>query len=73
MSTDGSAEWIRELVPRDGRVSHVRFARRAGLAAALDAGYRGIFTYLRNVYFIGRKRGRWGSESSRPAQRGRLS
>jgi len=40
MSTDGSAEWIRELAQRDGRVRHVRFARHAGLTAALDAGYR---------------------------------
>jgi len=40
MSTDGSAEWIRELAQRDGRVRHVRFVRHAGLTAALDAGYR---------------------------------
>ena len=39
-STDGSTEWLRELARRDARVRHVRFARNAGLTAALDAGYR---------------------------------
>jgi glycosyltransferase involved in cell wall biosynthesis len=39
-STDGSTEWLRELARRDARVRHVRFARHAGLTAALDAGYR---------------------------------
>jgi glycosyltransferase involved in cell wall biosynthesis len=39
VSTDGSTEWIRELARQDGRVRHVRFARHAGLTAALDAGY----------------------------------
>ena len=40
VSTDGSTEWLRDLARRDGRVRHVRFARHAGLTAALDAGYR---------------------------------
>jgi len=40
VSTDGSTDWIRELARRDGRVRHVRFARHAGLTAALDAGYQ---------------------------------
>src|SRR5262249_38231962 len=40
MSADGSTDWLRELAQRDGRVRHVRFARHAGLTAALDAGYR---------------------------------
>ncbi len=40
LSTDGSTDWLRELARRDGRVRHVRFARHAGLTAALDAGYR---------------------------------
>ena len=39
-STDGSTEWLRGLARRDARVRHVRFARHAGLTAALDAGYR---------------------------------
>ena len=39
VSTDGSTEWLRELARRDARVRHVRFARHAGLTAALDAGY----------------------------------
>ena len=39
-STDGSAEWLRDLARRDARVHYVRFALRAGLSAALDAGYR---------------------------------
>ena len=39
VSTDGSTEWLRDLARRDGRVRHVRFARHAGLSAALDAGY----------------------------------
>jgi glycosyltransferase involved in cell wall biosynthesis len=39
-STDGSTKWLRELARRDARVRHVRFARHAGLTAALDAGYR---------------------------------
>jgi dolichol-phosphate mannosyltransferase len=39
-STDGSAEWLRDLARRDARVHYVRFALHAGLSAALDAGYR---------------------------------
>ena len=39
-STDGSADWLRQLARRDERVQYVRFALRAGLTAALDAGYR---------------------------------
>jgi len=39
-STDGSGEWLRALAAADARVRHVRFARHAGLTAALDAGYR---------------------------------
>jgi glycosyltransferase involved in cell wall biosynthesis len=39
-STDGSTEWLRQLARQDTRVRHVRFARHAGLTAALDAGYR---------------------------------
>lgn len=39
VSTDGSTEWLRDLARRDERVRHVRFARHAGLTAALDAGY----------------------------------
>lgn len=39
-STDGSAEWLRDLVGKDARVRYVRLARHAGLTAALDAGYR---------------------------------
>ena len=38
-STDGSGPWLRDLARRDARVHYVRFARRAGLTAALDAGY----------------------------------
>jgi glycosyltransferase involved in cell wall biosynthesis len=39
-STDGSGEWLRDLVGNDARVRYVRLARHAGLTAALDAGYR---------------------------------
>ncbi len=39
-STDGSGAWLRDLVGKDARVRYVRLARRAGLTAALDAGYR---------------------------------
>lgn len=39
-STDGSTEWLRDLVGKDARVRYVRLARHAGLTAALDAGYR---------------------------------
>ena len=39
-STDGSGEWLRDLVVNDARARYVRFARHAGLTAALDAGYR---------------------------------
>jgi glycosyltransferase involved in cell wall biosynthesis len=39
-STDGSGEWLRDLARLDARVHYVRFARHAGLTAALDAGYR---------------------------------
>jgi glycosyltransferase involved in cell wall biosynthesis len=38
-STDGSTEWLRGLAAKDHRVRYVRFARHAGLTAALDAGY----------------------------------
>jgi glycosyltransferase involved in cell wall biosynthesis len=40
VSTDGSSEWLRALARRDARVRLLRFARHAGLTAALDAGYR---------------------------------
>jgi dolichol-phosphate mannosyltransferase len=39
-STDGSGEWLRDLVRKDARARYVRLARHAGLTAALDAGYR---------------------------------
>jgi glycosyltransferase involved in cell wall biosynthesis len=39
-STDGSGEWLRDLVGNDARARYVRLARHAGLTAALDAGYR---------------------------------
>ena len=41
-STDGSTEWLRRLHATDPRVRYVRFARHAGLTAALDAGYRRV-------------------------------
>ena len=39
-STDGSAEWLRALAREHAGVRYVRFRSRAGLTAALDAGYR---------------------------------
>lgn len=39
-STDGSGEWLRDLVGNDARARYVQLARHAGLTAALDAGYR---------------------------------
>ena len=39
-STDGSAEWLRALAREQAGVRYVRFRSRAGLTAALDAGYR---------------------------------
>lgn len=39
-STDGGFSWLRALAAVDGRVRVVRFARHAGLTAALEAGCR---------------------------------
>ena len=39
-STDGGFPWLRALAAADGRVRVVRFARHAGLTAALEAGCR---------------------------------
>ena len=39
-STDGGSRWLRALAAADERVRLVRFARRAGLTAALEAGCR---------------------------------
>jgi glycosyltransferase involved in cell wall biosynthesis len=39
-STDGGFSWLRALAAADGRVRVLRFARHAGLTAALEAGCR---------------------------------
>jgi hypothetical protein len=39
-STDGSAAVVRDFAARDGRIRLVRLARRAGITAAFDAGFR---------------------------------